>query len=81
MSIKYYLVNCENKNPSIIIGDKQYIHIKAHTNGKQISIISQEELQIILDNWIDVENENLEKDIDNNDILQSKINLDKFIKE
>jgi len=94
MAVKYYLINCENKNPSTILGDKNYIHIKAHVEGKQVAIISsdviigenivektQEQLQTILDEWIDAENENPEKDIDNNDILQNKIELNKFIKE
>jgi len=94
MAVKYYLINCENKNPSTILGDKNYIHIKAHVEGKQVVIISsdviigenivektQEQLQAILDEWIDAENENPEKDIDNNDILQNKIDINKFIKE
>lgn len=94
MSVKYYLINCENKNPSTILGDKEYIHVKAHVEGKQVAIIAseeiigeniiektKEELQIILDEWIDAENENPEKDIDDNDILQNKIDINKFIKE
>lgn len=94
MIVKYYLIQCENRNPSSILGDKNYIHIKAHVDGKQVAIISQEELlgvniiektkeelKLLLDNWIDAENENPEKDIDNNDILQTKIDLNKFIKE
>lgn len=88
----FYLINCEDKNPSIILGDKEYIHIKAIVDGKQIAIISleeimgeniiaktKEELQIILDEWIDVENKNPEKytliDGTIEDILQTKINL------
>ena len=94
MAVKYYLINCENRNPSLILGDKEYIHVKAHVEGKQVAIISfdeindeniiektKEELQLIIDEWIDAENENPEKDIDDNDILQSKIDLNKFIKE
>ena len=94
MALKYYLINCENRNPSTILGDRDYIHVKAHVEGKQVTIISsneiigeniiektKEELQIILDNWIDTENENPEKDIDDNDILQNKIDINKFVKE
>jgi len=94
MAIKYYLINCVNKNPSTILGDKDYIHVKAHVDGKQVAIISleeiicenieektKEELQIILDKWIDTENISPEKDVDNNEILQTKIDINKFIKE
>ena len=94
MAIKYYLIQCENKNPSTILGEFNYIHIKAHVDGQQVAIISKEEivgehivektkeeLQIILDNWVDTENENPEKDIDDNDILQDKIDINKFVKE
>lgn len=94
MAVKYYLIQCENKNPSTVLGDKEYIHVKAHVEGKQVAIISsdeiageniiektKEELQIILDEWIDAENISPEKDVDNNDILQNKIDIDKFIKE
>ena len=92
MILKYYLVNCENRNPFNILGDKEYIHVKAHVEGKQVAIISsedfvaeniiektKEELQIILDNWIDIENEHPKKRIladgTEEDILQTKINL------
>ncbi len=92
MAVKYYLINCENRNPSTILGDKEYIHVKAHTNGQQVAIISQEELsgeniiektkeelQTILDNWINEENENPETRIlidgTIEDILQTKIDL------
>jgi len=94
MTQYFYLVNCENKNPFTVLGDKEYIHVKAHVEGKQVAIISfdelsgenieektKEELQIILDEWIDAENINPEKDVDNNDILQNKIDINKFIKE
>jgi len=90
----FYLINCKNRNPSTILGGREYIHVKAHVDGKQVVIVSQEkiigenivektkeELQTILDNWIDIENENPEKDIDDNEILQDKIDLNKFIKE
>ncbi len=97
MAVKYYLITCENRNPSTILGDKDYIHVKAHTNGQQVAIISQEELsgenivektkeelQIILDNWIDIENENPEKHVlidgTEEDILQTKINLNMWSK-
>ena len=86
--LSYYLVNCENKNPLIVIKNENYIHVKSHVEGKQITIITKEkivgesiiektkeELQVILDSWIDNENENPEKDIDGNDIIQDKINL------
>jgi len=94
MATKYYLINCYNRNPSTVLGYKEYIHVKAHVEGKQVAIISfdelsgenieektKEELQIILDEWIDAENINPEKDVDNNDILQNKIDINKFIKE
>ncbi len=92
MAVKYYLIQCENRNPSTILGDKDYIHVKAHVEGKEVAIIAseeiisenaiektQEELQIILDNWIDIENENPEIrtliDGTTEDILQTKIDL------
>lgn len=90
--MKYYLINCENMNPSTILRDKEYIHVKAHIEGKQVAIISEEELlgenivkktkdelQIILNNWIDAENINpetwtlIDGTIEN--ILQTKIDL------
>ena len=97
MAVKYYLITCENRNPSTILGDKEYIHVKAHVEGKSIAIISQEELlgeniiektkeelQIILDEWIDSENENPEQmillDGTIEDILQTKINLNMWSK-
>jgi len=97
MATKYYLINCDNRNPSTILGDKEYIHVKAHVEGKQVAIISfdeiigenivektQEQLQTILDEWIDVENENPEKltliDGTAEDILQTKIDLNMWSK-
>jgi len=86
--MNYYLLNCENKNPGLILTQKNYIHIKGHILGLKIAICSldkienenciektKDELQIILDDWIDKENENPDKDVDGNDIFQLKINL------
>jgi len=86
--MNYYLLNCENKNPFFILQNINYIHIKAHISGLQVAICSsskiqndnciektKNELQITLDDWIDRENENPEKDFEGNDILQTKINL------
>jgi len=91
MLVKYYLIKCINKNPSTILGDKDYIHVKAHVEGKQMIIIAsevnnenaiektKEQTQIILNEWIDVENENPEKIINidgiEENIFQTKIDL------
>ena len=85
----FYLVECDHKNLDFI--EEEYIHIKAKTDCSKVGIMSgqeiidenatkktQEELQIIIDDWIDVENENPIKDVDNNDIFQDKINIEKF---
>jgi len=89
--MKFYLVNCENKKPEIYLDGFDYVHIKAHTLGKQVIIITndtilhedviektQEEAQAILDSWINTENENPEKDDEGNDILQIELDIEKF---
>lgn len=90
----FYLLQCENRNPEVVLDGIEYIHVKAHVEGQQVAIISEEaieneyieekshtELQTILDSWIDMENEEPPQDIDGNDILQDRIVLDKFLRQ
>jgi len=87
----FYILHAENKNPKTIL-DSDCIHVKSRNDGKQVAIISdielehedieektQAESQTILDSWIDEENENPEKDIDGNLLLQNKIDLKGFL--
>lgn len=90
----FYILHTDDKNPKTILDNSLgYIHVKARNDGKQIAIISAiiikhenaeektiEELQEIIDNWINEENENPEKDIDDNLILQEKIDLKRFLR-
>ena len=86
----YVTTNNNGREPDTLFGI-DYIHIKAKSSGENTAIVSevniydndieemtQEELQSVLDSWIAEENENPYKDIDNNDIVQNNINLNKF---
>ena len=91
--IYFYLVNCEDFNPKVYFNGFKFIHVKAHTSGLYVAILSkdeiinehvvsktEEELQALLDIWIDYENVNPEKRTDGSDIIQDKIILENFIK-
>lgn len=83
----YYLVLCPYKNSNFLDGNS-YAHIKSHADGTKIAIMSsygithenvilktKQELQVILDEWVDNENEVPCIDIDGNDMIQKKIKL------
>ena len=78
----FYLIQCENKNTDFLEGN--YVHIKAKTDGLEIAAVSeveiihenvisktQEELQTLIDDWIDAEN--IDPPDEN---LQSVINIE-----
>ena len=85
----YYLVDNINRDEPQIVKESLYIRIKGKADGSQTAIISfdpivgltdltKEELQVILDQWIDDENINPETDIYGNLLIQSKINLGQY---
>ena len=83
MTNYYYLIQCEDREPRTVLGDIKYIHIKGHTSGKQVAIITEKqikgknivektekEIQVILDSWISEENKNPSKftDLDRKEV-------------
>lgn len=89
----FYLITNVNRNEPEIIKSYSYIHVKARKDANLTLIItkeeinyslfenlSQEEAQILVDSWIDEENINPELDIDGNELIQSKINLNWYLK-
>ena len=86
----FYILDCINNCPNL---NENYTHIKARIDGSQIVICAQqeiiadnitektqEEVQTIIDNWITTENETTYTNIDEIEIIQENINLNKFLR-
>jgi len=91
MNYFYLTTNTLNREPDVIKSE-DYCHVKGKTDGSQTLIIvekklkhkdlqelTQEEAQATLDGWIDEENLTPSKDPEGNDMLQTRIDLNKFI--
>jgi hypothetical protein len=89
--MKYYLVENVDRNMPEELQGSSYTHIKARADGFQTVILSDEDFptsesilemskeaaQILLNIWIDEENQPpLPQDVEGNEIRQSYINLE-----
>jgi hypothetical protein len=88
--IKFYIANNLNRCEPEAVKAIEFIHVKSKTDGSQTALISkneildpnvvektQEELQTIVDEWIDEENQNpFFDDVNQVYVLQKKINLE-----
>jgi len=91
--VKFYLVNNINKNEPAAVKSSLFTHVKAKSDGSQTAIIAyesiddenviektKEELQQILDQWIDEENlDPYFDEVSQQQIYQLKINLDRYV--
>jgi hypothetical protein len=84
----YLTTNVNSREPEILLA-KPYVHIKCKTDASRTAIVSniqiedvglevktKEEMQAILDSWINEENENPDTNSQGNLVLQRSIDLE-----
>ena len=89
-----YLIQAINRKMPDALSEHLYIHVKGRADGLQVLIIanesnildiegtillSKEEAQALLDQWIDDENVNPEVGLKGEFVVQSKIDLGKYL--
>lgn len=89
----FYVTDNTGKCEPELLEAVDYIHVKARTDGDStiiiteqelpeddgLTLLSQEDAQSLLNEWIDSENEDPPKNVDGVDMLQAYISLESFL--